>query len=111
MSKEVIKSDVRRVFDEAFNKGNLAAQEEMFATDMADHNITGADSQIDMEGFKQRIGGHRAGVPHLHFALEDISLDDDRVSFRWTMSGTNLGPFPGRPATGKPVTITAMNME
>ena len=52
-----------RAFTEAFDKGNLAALEEMFAPDMVDHSTARGSAQTGLEGFKQRIAGHRRVSP------------------------------------------------
>jgi steroid delta-isomerase-like uncharacterized protein len=111
MSPEEIKAAVRRAFDEAFNKGNLAVLDEVFAVNLTDYSTAAATGQTGLEGFKQRIAGHRTGFPDLRFEVADILVDGDKVAFRWTMSGKHQGPWMGRPATGKTMKITGMNME
>jgi predicted ester cyclase len=111
MLPEEMKAAVRRAFDGAFNKGNLAALDQVFTPDMTDHSIALAAGQVGLEGFKKRITRHRTGVPDLQFTIEDILVEGDKLSMRWTMGGTQDGPWLGRPATGKTFTITGMNME
>jgi steroid delta-isomerase-like uncharacterized protein len=111
MTTDEIKANVRRAFIEAFDKGNLAALDEMFAPNLIDHSTARGAAQTGLEGFKQRIAGHRAGFPDLHIAIEDMLVDGDRIAFRWMMSGTQQGPWIGRPATGKSMNMTGMNME
>ena len=50
-------------------------------------------------------------MPDLRFTLENIIIEGDLAAFQWTMSGTNTGPYLGRPASGNAVTIAGMNME
>jgi len=47
----------------------------------------------------------------LHITIEDMLVDGDRIAFRWMMSGTQQGPWIGRPATGKTMNMTGMNMK
>ena len=46
--------------------------------------------------------------PDLRFAIDDLVAEDDRVTIRWTLRGTNTGPMLGRPPTGQPVVLSAI---
>jgi predicted ester cyclase len=62
---------------------------------------------------KQRINGFHTAFPDLHFALEDLLAEGDRVTFRVTLRGTHQGVFPfsqGIVPTGKPVTISVLDV-
>ena len=51
----------------------------------------------------------RSGFPDIQWTLEEMITEDDRVAARFTMRGTHQGEFFGVPATGKPITVQAMN--
>jgi hypothetical protein len=40
--------------------------------------------------------------------IDDLIAEDDRVTIRWTLHGTNTGPMLGRPPTGQPVELAAI---
>ena len=46
--------------------------------------------------------------PDLRFTIDDLIAEDDRVTIRWTLHGTNTGPMLGRPPTGQPVELAAI---
>ena len=46
--------------------------------------------------------------PDLRFTIDDLIAEDDRVTIRWTLHGTNTGPMFGRPPTGQPVELAAI---
>ena len=48
--------------------------------------------------------------PDVHFTVEDQVAEGDKVATRLTTTGTYQGEFAGIPATGKPVSVTAMNI-
>ena len=48
------------------------------------------------------------GFPDLHFRVEDVLAEGDRVALRWTMTGTNTAAFRGFPATGRAVRVPAI---
>jgi steroid delta-isomerase-like uncharacterized protein len=109
---EDIKTSMLDAFTEAFNNGNLAALDEICAPDMVDHSTAATSNQsYGLEGFKGRINGHRVGMPDLRFALTNMMIEEDLISFQWEMTGTNTGPYLGRPASGNPIRVVGMNLE
>jgi steroid delta-isomerase-like uncharacterized protein len=50
----------------------------------------------------------RAVFPDIHFDVEDMIAEGDKVVSRYTVTGTHQGEFMGIPATGKPVKITTI---
>jgi steroid delta-isomerase-like uncharacterized protein len=112
MSTDEIKRKMFDTFMDAFNNRNLAALDTICAPNMVDHSTVAASGQPnDLEGFKKRINSHRIGVPDLHFSIMNMIIEGDLVAFQWEMSGTNSGPYMGRPASGNPIRIIGMNME
>lgn len=110
MSPEENKAIVRRMFEEAFNQGNLAILDECVAPDYLDHSPVPIPVP-GIEGWKQRIAGYRTGFPDVQFTIEPLLAEADLVALRWTVRATHLGTFGGIPPTGKPVTFTGLNME
>jgi steroid delta-isomerase-like uncharacterized protein len=63
---------------------------------------------LDADEFKVRVMYSRNAFPDLHFDLQEMISETDKVTVRWTMSGTHQGDLPHLPATGKPFSITGM---
>jgi predicted ester cyclase len=102
MSTEANKIVVRHVFEEIFNRGNLAAADELIHPDLVEHaNIplcaTGPETIRQVANFCRSI------LPDVHFAIEEMVAEGDKVFARTTLTGTNKGEFQGRPPTNKPV--------
>ncbi len=97
---------LRRVIEEGFNKGNYAALDPLFATGYREHQF---GLKTTLQGFKEDIHYLRTGFPDIHLTIEDSTADADTVWIRMTARGTNRGPFLG-PPTGKPITITVMDV-
>lgn len=99
---------VRRYFDEWANQGNVKAAEELIATDMILKNpplvVEG------LETYKRSMAGFHTAFPDLHFTVEDLIAQGPKVLVRWSLTGTQQGPFQGRPASGKRVGITGMSL-
>ena len=97
---------LRRVIDEGFNRGNYDALDPLFAPDYREHQF---GMKTTLEGFKKDIQFLRTAFPDLHLTIEDSVAVGDKVWIRISACGTNLGPLMG-PPTGKPMTITVMDV-
>jgi steroid delta-isomerase-like uncharacterized protein len=101
VSAEENKIRFRRLFEEMFNKGNLAAADEAFTPNVVFHSPTEPEPVYGIEGFKRFPAMLRAGFPDIHITIEDLIAEDDIVMSRWSFRGTHRGPFLGIPPTGK----------
>ena len=109
MSAEQNKSIVRRWVEEGWNKGNLAVIDQVYAPNFAQHEPS--PMQVtSSEALKQYVGGYLAAFPDLHFTIDDLVAEGDKVVWRFTSTGTQTGPFMGMPATGKTGNITGLVM-
>jgi len=99
----------RRLIDEGFNKGNLAAVDEIVAADLKEHENMPPGFTPGREGLKALITALRTAFPDGRTTIDDITVAGDKVWSRGTNRGTNTGPFMGMPATGKKVTYEFMD--
>ena len=108
MSTEESKALARRVFEEVLNGRNLAALDQLVATDYVEHNpLPGQRTGLD--GIKDRYTMVlNAFDPR--FAIEDVIAEGEKVVLRWTNSGTHVGDFLGMPPTGKSYTIPGIEI-
>ena len=88
MSTEQNKAVVRRFIEEALNKQNFAAVDELFAPDYVNHMIPGG-----REGFKQFLPMLPSAFPDLkmHNSIEHLIAEGDYVVARITFHFTNAG--------------------
>lgn len=105
MSVEENKAISRRIFEEAFNKGNLAVADEHIATNYVYHGPVGMEYK-GTEGLKQLATMYRTAFPDLHITIDDVVAEGDKVVTRFTLRGTFKGEMMGMAPTGKQVTIT-----
>ena len=109
MSTEDNKAVVRRFYEEVFNQKNTAAIDQFIAPTIVDHaappGIPGG-----IEGQKQLAGLYLMAFPDLHFTVEDMIAEGDKVVARLTASGTQQGVFMGISPTGKRTTVTAIDI-
>jgi steroid delta-isomerase-like uncharacterized protein len=98
--------DVLQGIYEAINTGNLALLEKYVAPDYIEHT----DGFQGVEPFAQQIAAFRAGFPDLHVTIDDLLTDGDRFASRTTVTGTHTGDLMGMPATGKRISVEAVDI-
>jgi predicted ester cyclase len=109
MSTEANKTSVRRFYDEVFNQKNRAAIDEFIDPNQVDHAAP-PGTPGGLAGAKQTIGMYLTAFPDLHFTVEDMIAEGDKLVARLTVRGTQQGAFMGIPPTGKHVTVTAIDI-
>jgi steroid delta-isomerase-like uncharacterized protein len=102
-NKAVIASFV----EEVINKGRLERVDDLVALDFAELDPL-PGQQPGSEGLKQVIGAFRNAFPDIHWVIEEMVGEDDKVFSRFTWHGTHRGEFFGVPATGRQITVKGM---
>ena len=100
-------SIIRRVFDEAFNQGDLAVIDELIAPASISHHFSWGVPD-NRTGFKQLIAMFRKAFPDLSCTVEDEISQAGRVAAHWTMRGTHLGLFLGNSPTNEQILVQAL---
>ena len=108
MSTEDNKAIVRRFFQEGPSKGNLAAAGELLSPNFSLH--TPLPSSPGIQGMKETITACRAAFEHLDVTVKDMVAEGDKVAARFTACGTHQGSFMNLPPTGKPITMTGIEI-
>ena len=83
----------RRLIEEGFNKGNLAALDELFAANFREHQNGMAPPNI--AGVKGAIISLREAFPDLKLTIEEIISEGDKTWARITARGTHRGKLMG----------------
>jgi predicted ester cyclase len=103
------KAHMRRVVEEIYNQGNLAAVDELAASGLVIH---AASQEIHgREGARQYVSALRAGFPDIRFTVEDQIAEGDLVVTRWTARGTHKGEFQGVAPTGREVRVVGIDID
>ena len=100
-------SVLQRIFDKAFNQGNLAAVDELVAPDGISHQLSWGIPANRM-GLKQLIAMLRTAFPDLLCTIEDEIIEGDKIAAHWTMRGTHKGLFLGNSPTNKPILVQGL---
>jgi steroid delta-isomerase-like uncharacterized protein len=98
--------DVLHGIYEAINTGNLALLEKFVAPDYTEHS----EGFQGVEPFRQQITAFRAAFPDLRVTMEELLTDGDRFASRTTVTGTHTGDLMGMPATGKHISVEAVDI-
>jgi steroid delta-isomerase-like uncharacterized protein len=94
------KAVVRRLIEEVYNEGNLDVVDELVAPDVFNHPAV-PEHQHGIDGFKHVIKWVRDFSSDVHYDIDDIIAEGDKVAVRMTHSGTHTGSVRGIPPTGK----------
>jgi steroid delta-isomerase-like uncharacterized protein len=62
------------------------------------------------EGYLATIQMMRSGFPDIQWKLEETVVEPNKVAARFMMHGTHKGTFFGLPATGKQISVQALNI-
>ena len=100
MSAEQNKAIVSRWVAGGWNTGDLSMVDEFYAADYTLHSPGMPDVQ-GTEAFKAFVTMYRSAFPDIHFTIEDMVAEGDKVAWRATTRGTHGGDFMGIPPTGK----------
>jgi steroid delta-isomerase-like uncharacterized protein len=106
VNKEFVR---RRLVGDVWNGGDVAAVDEVFAADYRGHDPDrpGLDGP---EAVKRSVAQFHAAFPDFAITIDDLVAEDDRVVWRYTMTGTHSAPFLGIAATGRKVTTTGISI-
>ena len=98
---------VQRFYD-AYNKKNEAILSEVIADNYVDygHEPPGRG----LQGAKSDHQEFGRAFEDARFDIDEMFGSDDRVVVRWTVHGTQTGPFAGIPPTQKKIAVRGISL-
>jgi steroid delta-isomerase-like uncharacterized protein len=103
MATEQNKIIARRYIEEVWSDGNIEAANAIINENFLFH---GPIREVEgIEAFKQFVTAIHSTFPDINFIIEDLAAEEDKVAFRWIMTGTHNNEFMGIAATGKQFTV------
>ena len=108
MSKET-NIAAQQKFGEAVNTENYELIHDVVASNAIDHDPA-PDQQQGPEGYIQLFTKMRKAFPDMKLAVEQLSADEDTVSFAYRVTGTHQGDYMDYPASGKSINIRGMQI-
>jgi predicted ester cyclase len=110
MSVDDHKRQVRRLIEDAMNRGKLDLLDELMAPDMVEHEALGPGIPPTREGVKLFFAGLQQAFPDMQGTIEDEIAEGDKLVARVTMRGTHTGSFMGIAPTGKRVEMEVIDI-
>jgi steroid delta-isomerase-like uncharacterized protein len=104
------KAIVQRLYEEVWNKRKLEVIKEIISPSHALQAPTILGSSIGPEAYKRNVLFFLAGYPDLHWTIEDLIAEKDKVVASWTFCGTHKGEYMGIPATNKKVSVEGITI-
>ena len=95
---------VQRFLEEVINQGRLEQANEIVAEDFVELDPLPGQRQ-GREGLKEVIGMLRTAFPDIHWVVDEMIAEGEKVVTRFTWTGTQQGTFMGMPATGRSVAV------
>jgi predicted ester cyclase len=102
VSVEENKSLVQRYISEVWNAGSVDVLDEIY-----DPNFTEFDG---VSGLKEMVKAFRTSFPDLHFEIQDVVAESDKISYRWLARGTHHGEYDGIAPTGNQMMVTGITI-
>ncbi len=100
---------VRTFVEDAINQGKLDMVDQCLAENFVDHHgIPGMEHGRD--GVKKAINAFRTAFPDLHFTIDGMMCEGNKVVVRWTGNGTFSEEFLGNPPAQKPLTVAGVDI-
>src|SRR5213596_2864447 len=93
------KDIIHRYFEEWANHGDTKTADELIALNVTLRNPPAVLHSL--EDYKKGMASFHKAFPDLHFTLEEVIAERDKVVVSWSLRGTHLGEYQGREATGK----------
>ena len=103
MLGEENKALVRLFHEEFWNKGNLAAADELMTAGAT--AVLPGMGQVDLTQLKVFAASLRGAFPDWYSTTDELMAEGARVAERWTGRGKHQGEFQGIAPTGRQVTI------
>ena len=99
------KQIVAKLFEVCFNQGKVELLPELVAAD-----YSGPRGQTGPASVANTITELHATFPDIHYTVEDMIAENNRVTIRWKWEGTQVGSFRGFPATHNHVISTGIGI-
>lgn len=109
MSTEENKVLSRRIFEEAASQGNFAVIDEAIAPTFVYRASTLADVHGPAD-LKEFFTAHRRAFPDIHYIIEEVVAEGEKVVVHWTITGTHQGQLRDIPTTGKRVKVPGITI-
>jgi steroid delta-isomerase-like uncharacterized protein len=103
MSEHKNKDLMRRIVEELWNQKKLAVIDELYAENYVGHTPNGLLQ--GRAGVRQHVTTYITAFPDCNIAIDEMVAEADKISVRWTGTGTHRGELEGIAPTGKRIDV------
>ena len=96
-------------FRECINTNDKALAEELIDSHAEFASLTSSDTLYGGSGYLSVVEFMRRSFSDIHWEIQDMAAEDDKVAVSWICSGTHDGEFMGKAPTGKRFSFSCMN--
>jgi steroid delta-isomerase-like uncharacterized protein len=100
----------RRFYEEVRSRGDLGVLDEIMADDYRHHEPALPEARRGRAAYREVIAGLRAALPDYTVTVERAIAERDVVAALVALTETNTGSLGGRPATGRRVAMSAVDV-
>ena len=104
-----LRATIERYIDEVLNRGNLELLSEICSPRYKRY-VSPTSEPLNLEEQRQRLAAIRLAFPDWKLSTEQIICDGNIAAFRATIKGTHAGSILNLAATGKVITVSALDM-
>ncbi len=92
-----LKRKIRRLYEEGWGQGDLAAIDEVFAPQhiLHWHDQPPSDQVRTADEVKRIVQDYRAAFPDLRVTLDYLLVEGERAAVQVTFAGTHMGEYEG----------------
>ncbi|MBE2198256.1 MAG: ester cyclase [Anaerolinea sp.] len=107
LTKETKYKTIVQNFVNAWNAGDLGTAFSAWAPDIIHHSRL-SDNKI--EGIELSFDIFMRAFPNIHIKVNDMVAEGNKVVSFFTVTGTHVGEFMGKPATGKQISWSSVDI-
>jgi len=104
------KAVITRFIEEVINQNRMDRADDLVVEDFVELDPLPGQRQ-GREGLKEVLGMMQAAFPDIHWVIDEMVAEGDRVVTRFTWTGTHRSAFLGVRATGRRVTVKGVVMD
>ncbi len=101
--------EIMERFKTMINTNDKVLAEELIAPDAEFQSLTSSEILYGGKGYLSVVDFMRQSFSDIHWEIEDMAAEDNKVAVSWICSGTHDGDFMGMPPSGKKFSFRCMN--
>ena len=93
-----------------WNEANLTIVDKVYAPELVRHDCGLPEDIVGLENIKKYLENFFNAFPDLNITVDETIAAGNKLSQRWTLTGTNTGSMADMPPTGKNVRVSGVSI-